>query len=129
MLESHRQEKLPSAACSPSAVPAEKSSPAGPPWNKTPRSDRIFVMSSESELIKATVEAAIEPFRDLIRKLAGPAFEEIGLTLQDSVKVWRFKRLIRLWQKVKEYVDEAGISPRVIPKKLLHAAVECGSLE
>lgn len=79
--------------------------------------------------IKAATSEALRPFTDLITKLAGPAAEELGLTLQDSVKVYRFKRRIRLLQKIKEICDGAGIEPHAVPLKILLPSVEYASME
>jgi hypothetical protein len=86
-------------------------------------------MSSEGELIKATVEAALAPFTDLMRQIGGPAAQELGLAWQDSLKVWRFKRRIRLLEKLQQYISEKGINPKVVSMKLLLPAIEYGSLE
>src|SRR5258708_2520216 len=80
-------------------------------------------------MVKAGVEAALKPFADLLEKLAGPAAEEIGLTFKDYVRVFRFKRQLRLFQRTKEMLEEAGIEPKKVPLKLLGPIMEVGSLE
>jgi hypothetical protein len=86
-------------------------------------------MLNDSEVIKVGVEAALSPFVHLIQQLAGPAAEEIGLAFHDSIKAWRFKRQLRLLQKLKEYLDVAGITPKQIPIKLLVPALNYATLE
>src|ERR1035437_644775 len=71
----------------------------------------------------------MQPLADIINKIAGPAAEELGLTLQDHVKVFRFKRQIRLLQKAKEILDREGVEPRRVPLKLLAAIMDNGTLE
>ena len=39
--------------------------------------------------IGKAVEKLADPVVDIIKKVAGPAAEEIGLTLQDSIRVYR----------------------------------------
>ena len=56
-------------------------------------------MSEEYDLAKAGFDSALAPMIGLIEKIAGPASEEIGLTLRDSVRVFRLKRQVRLFQK------------------------------
>jgi hypothetical protein len=63
------------------------------------------------------------------QKLAGPAAEELGYTLQDSIRVYRFKRRIRLFQKIKEICKTAGIEPHAVPLKILLPSVEYASVE
>jgi len=86
-------------------------------------------MADEDKLVKAGFEVVFKPFMDLIEKLAGPAAEEIGRTLQDRVKVFRLQRQLRLLKQVKQMLDEAGISPKRVPFKLLGPILEAGSLE
>jgi hypothetical protein len=75
------------------------------------------------------VEKAVDPVMDLVKRLAGPAADELGLSFQDSVKVWRVKRQYRLFGKVSGYIKDAGFTPNPITLKLLLPAVECASLE
>jgi hypothetical protein len=90
-------------------------------------------MSDETEAlaagVKATVEAALAPVTDIIRKLAGPAAEELGLTFRDHVRVVRFERQVRLWNRVKEMVEKTGIPPHKIPLKLLGPVIQNAELE
>jgi len=81
------------------------------------------------ELIKAGAEAFFKPFSDLITKLGGPLAEEIGMTFGDAARVYRYKRALRLLQKVGRYVADAGYEPAAVRPKLLlpildHASVE-----
>jgi len=86
-------------------------------------------LADEDKLVKAGVEAALKPFADLLQKLAGPAAEEIGLTFKDHLRVFRFKRQLRLFQRTKEMLEDAGIEPKKVPLKLLRPIMESGSLE
>jgi hypothetical protein len=83
----------------------------------------------EKDLVKAGAEAVVRPIADLLDRLAGPAAEEIGLALRDSVHVWRAGRQLKLLQKVKRMLDGAGISPRAIPLKVLLPAIDYASVE
>jgi hypothetical protein len=86
-------------------------------------------MADEDKLAKAGFDALLKPFADLLDKLAGPAAEEIGLTLQDHVRVFRLKRQLRLLARTKEIFEAAGINPKCVPLKLLAPIMENGSLE
>jgi hypothetical protein len=86
-------------------------------------------MADEDKLVKAGIEAALKPFADLLDKLAGPAAEEIGLTLKDHVRMFRFKRQIRLFGRVKDMLAESNIEPGRVPFKLLLPMVENASIE
>lgn len=86
-------------------------------------------MADEDKLVKAGVEAALKPFVDLLEKIAGPAAEEIGLTLKDHVRVFRLKRQVRLFNRVKEILAESDLEPGRVPFKLLQPIIESASLE
>jgi hypothetical protein len=86
-------------------------------------------MADEDKLVKAGVEAALKPFADLLEKLAGPAAEEIGLTFKDHVRVFRFKRQLRLFKTVDKMLADAGLEPGRVPLKTLSPIIESASLE
>jgi hypothetical protein len=86
-------------------------------------------MTDEDSLLKSGIESVMKPISDLIEKIAGPAAEELGLTLQDSVRVYRAKRQLRLFQKTKEILDHFGSQPRRVPLKALLPIIEHGSNE
>jgi hypothetical protein len=86
-------------------------------------------MADEDKLVKAGVEAALKPFADLLEKLAGPAAAEIGFTLKDHVRVFRFKRQLRLFERVKEMLAKSKMEPGRVPLKLLLPVVENASVE
>jgi len=77
--------------------------------------------------LNAGLDAALKPFSDLIMKIAGPAADEIGLTLQDHVRVFRLKRQLRLLERVKEML--ADREPQRVPLKIIEEIVEHGSVE
>lgn len=86
-------------------------------------------MGDEDKVVKAGLEVVFRPVADLIQKIAGPAAEEFGLTLKDHVRLVRLKRQVRLWQRAKEFLEQAGIDPKRVPLKLLGPIIESGSLE
>jgi hypothetical protein len=75
------------------------------------------------------VDKALDPVVDLVKKVAGPAAEEIGLTLQDSVRVYRAKRQYRLLYKVQESLADTGTTPRNVSMKVLLPSLEYASVE
>jgi hypothetical protein len=79
--------------------------------------------------IKDAIEALYKPIESIVKTLAGPAAEEIGQSFRDSMQVWRFKRQARLFQRVKEICDDAGIKPQAVKLPLLFNVVEQASLE
>lgn len=81
-----------------------------------------------NEEIKA-FEFGYELIKKFLEKLAGPAAEEIGLMLQDQVKLYRFKNQLRILEKAKQYLDEKKISPKSIPLRTLIPLLDGSSLE
>jgi len=75
------------------------------------------------------VEKVLDPVVDLFKKVAGPAAEEIGLSLRDSVHVYRAKRAYRLAEKFHQFVKERGIEPRQVNLKLLLPVLDYASVE
>ena len=84
-------------------------------------------MATPGEIVKAGFDAALRPFSDLIMKIAGPAADEIGLTLQDHVKVFRLKRQLRLLERVKDMVGEE--EPQRVPLRIVEEVVQAASVE
>jgi hypothetical protein len=58
--------------------------------------DHMLEAENAALVIKSGVEQLFEPLHTLL----GPAATEVGLSLSDSVKVWRFKRQLCLLQEV-----------------------------
>lgn len=86
-------------------------------------------MDDGHELIKAGADALTKPLTDLIGKLAGPLAEEIGLTLGDAARVFRFRRAVGLLRKVKKITAEAGYEASEVRPKLLLPILEHASIE
>jgi len=80
-------------------------------------------------VIKTGIEQIFVPLHQLLDKLLGPAATEVGLSLGDSVKVWRFKRHIRLLQEVQRLVEEAGGNIKPIATRLFFPVLEAASIE
>lgn len=81
-----------------------------------------------NEEVKA-VEFGYDLIKSFLEKLAGPAAEEIGLMLQDQVKLYRFKNQVRILTKAKKYLEENKIEPKSIPLRTLLPLLEGASLE
>lgn len=78
--------------------------------------------------IKEVVES-LKPFGELIQKFVGPAIEQCGLALGDSVAKWRITRSIRLWTRVQDNCEAAGIDPKTIKFPVFKDIVERASVE
>ena len=83
----------------------------------------------QEELIKAGAAEIARPFQELLLKLLGPAFDEVGGFFGDFFKHYRRKYAVLLLQGVETVIDEAHIETKPVPPKLLHNILEHASLE
>src|SRR6266852_1102029 len=81
------------------------------------------------ELAKEGVKNLLEPVKDLVQRLLGPAATEIGLSCGDSFRVWRLKRTVRLLEEVRQIAVEAGLHLKPVAPRLLFPLLESASLE
>jgi hypothetical protein len=83
----------------------------------------------EKQLAKVAAETALKPFADLVERLFGGAFDEIGGAWQDKLAIRRQVRRISLFKHLKKKIEDAGIDPRAIPDAVWIPAVQQASLE
>jgi hypothetical protein len=80
-------------------------------------------------VIRSGIEQAFLPLQKLVDQLLGPAATEIGLSLGDSLKVWRAKRRIHLFQKVQRFVNQSGADIKPVATRLFFPILEAASIE
>jgi hypothetical protein len=78
---------------------------------------------------KGSILEIIEGTADLVRKLAGPMAEEVGLMFGDRVGVYRVKNWVKTMQKTERILREAGLSPNAVPGRLFLPIIENCSVE
>ena len=81
-----------------------------------------------SALVKGGVEQGMAAAKGLLEKLCGPAVEEIGLLLQDRVRVYRLKNQLRMLGKVQAMLKD-GDEIHAVPLRTLLPLLEGASLE
>ena len=79
----------------------------------------------EMELAKHGLQAV----KDFFGKIAGVSAEEVGQLLADQVRFFRWKNQIKILQKAKSFLDEAGVNPKHVSLKILVPILDAGSLE
>jgi hypothetical protein len=79
--------------------------------------------------IAKVVEKVADPVVGLLQKIAGPAAEEIGLTLKDAVHVYRVRRAYRLAEKFAAFCNRTGVQPRQVPLRILLPILDAASVE
>jgi hypothetical protein len=80
------------------------------------------------EVAKEIVKQVAEPFQDVLKRLLGPAATEVGLSLADSARVWRFGQAVRLLGKVKKIAEDAHIELKPVAPSLLFPILDAGTL-
>jgi len=84
------------------------------------------IMDGTGDILKS---GALTDITDLLKKLAGPAFEELGAILGDSVRVFRVKNLLRTTERTKRILEDAGLHPKPVPSRLLLPILDTCSVE
>ena len=83
----------------------------------------------EKELLKTGTDALVKPFGDLMQKLFGGPFEEIGGMWQDSLRVRRQVRQAKLLTKLQSKIAEAKFEPMPIPDKIWMPLIQAALAE
>jgi hypothetical protein len=65
----------------------------------------------------------------LIAKLAGPLADEFGQILGDKAREYRYKNVLKIFQRVQKMLADAGISPLAIPPRMFIPTLEAASIE
>src|SRR5579871_2853764 len=90
-------------------------------------------MSIEGEIVKATVPAVAKEtsgiLSDLVKRMFGPAADEIGEMWRDKVKLYRYGRQLKCVEKAEKIAQEAGFTPQAVPPKILFPLLEGVSYE
>ena len=66
---------------------------------------------------------------DLLTKLVGPVFEEVGLSLRDQIRMFRGNRQIRFLEEFSKKCSATGIALKAVKMSLLCDILEKASLE
>src|ERR1700683_382824 len=101
-------------------------------FNSRQQACKMSRMSDEENAalaIKTGIEQVLAPLHQLLDKLRGPAATTVGLSLDDSAKVWRFKRKIHLLEEVRRQVEQTGADIRPIATRLFFPVLEAASIE
>ena len=77
----------------------------------------------------AKVAAASVPFTAIVKKMLGPAADELAEMWRDQMRLYRYGRQIKCIEKAEKMASDAGFTPRAVPIKLLFPLLEGASLE
>jgi hypothetical protein len=91
-----------------------------------------------NELIKAVPEiiggaakvaAGTIPFTGIVKRMLGPAADEVAEMWRDQVRVYRYGRQLKLLEKAERMATDAGYTPQAVPPKILFPLLEGASFE
>ncbi|MGD1098638.1 MAG: Abi-alpha family protein [Bryobacteraceae bacterium] len=73
--------------------------------------------------------AAAIPFTAIVKRMLGPAADEVAEMWRDQVRVYRYGRQLKLLEKAERMAQEAGCTPQAVPPKILFPLLEGASFE
>ena len=90
-----------------------------------------------NEIIKAAPEiakgaaalAAAIPFTGIVKRMLGPAADELAEMWRDQVRLYRYQRQLKCVEKAERMAQEAGFTPQAVPPKILFPLLEGASFE
>jgi hypothetical protein len=77
----------------------------------------------------ASVVAASVPFTAIVKRMLGPAADEVADRIRDEIRVYRYGRQLECLKKAEKMAIDAGFTPKAVPIKLLFPLLEGASLE
>src|SRR5271170_3752321 len=91
----------------------------------------------EDEIIKhipdavgiAKVAAASIPFTAIVKRMLGPAADELAEMWRDQVRLYRYERQLKCVEKAEKMAKDAGFTPQAVPPKILFPLLEGASFE
>jgi hypothetical protein len=76
----------------------------------------------------AALGAAI-PFTAIVKRMLGPAADEVAELWRDQVRIYRYERQLNLLEKAERMAHDAGFTPQAVPPKILFPLLEGASFE
>lgn len=86
-------------------------------------------LNISSETLNKGIDAARDAAKEFLGKLIMPSVEEVGLLIQDKVKMWRLNNQIKMLNKARTICEQNKINIRSISPKLIAPLLEGASLE
>lgn len=73
--------------------------------------------------------AAAIPFTAIVKRMLGPAADEVAEMWRDQIRLYRYERQLKCVEKAERMAQEAGFTPQAVPPKILFPLLEGASLE
>src|SRR5216684_2604879 len=77
----------------------------------------------------ATAVAAAIPFTAIVKRMLGPAADELAEMWRDQVRLYRYERQLTCVKKAERMAEKAGFTPQAVPPKILFPLLEGASFE
>jgi hypothetical protein len=90
--------------------------------------DDIIKVAPEIAKVAGPLAAAI-PFTAIVKRMLGPAADELAERWRDKVRIYRYGRQIQCLKKAEKMATDAGFTPKAVPIKILFPLLEGASLE
>jgi hypothetical protein len=88
----------------------------------------IIKAAPEIAKVAAPLAAAV-PLTAIVKRMLGPAADEVAEMWRDQVRLYRYERQLKCVQKAERMAEEAGFTPQAVPPKILFPLLEGASLE
>ena len=83
-----------------------------------------------AEIVKRVAPvAAVIPFTGIVKRMLGPAADELAEMWKDQIRLYRYGRQMKCIEKAEKMAHEAGFTPNAVPPKILFPLLEGASLE
>src|SRR5437016_6381821 len=69
------------------------------------------------------------PFTGIVKRMLGPAADEVAEMWRDQVRLYRYERQLKCVEKAERMAKEAGFTPQAVPPKILFPLLEGASFE
>jgi hypothetical protein len=77
----------------------------------------------------AAALGASVPFTAILKRMLGPAADEVAQMCRDQIRLYRYGRQLSCLQKAEKMAMEAGFQPNPVPPKILFPLLEGASYE
>src|SRR6266571_6763229 len=92
--------------------------------------DANEIVKHAPEIAKAaTAVAAAVPFTSIVKRMLGPAADELAEMWRDQVRLYRYERQLKCVEKAERMAQEAGFTPQAVSPKILFPLLEGASFE
>src|SRR2546426_10236961 len=65
----------------------------------------------------ATTVAATVPLTAIVKRMLGPAADELAEMWRDQVRLYRYERQLKCVEKAERMAQEAGFTPQAVPRR------------